>query len=169
MREIPLASGSRSITFSFDENRFQLIGSESDTTTPLSDSEIGAAFDTPIESLPVEEMILAGEAVLIVVSDATRARGSAQVVNLLVRRLIQGGILPAKVAIIFATGIHRAVSHEEKLELLTPFIVQRVRLLDHDASNPANLINLGLTDSGTPRSEERRVGKECRSRWSPYH
>src|SRR5207248_8836509 len=25
------------------------------------------------------------------------------------------------------------------------------------------------TDSTTPRSEERRVGKECRSRWSPYH
>ena len=24
-------------------------------------------------------------------------------------------------------------------------------------------------DSGTGRSEERRVGKECRSRWSPYH
>ena len=22
---------------------------------------------------------------------------------------------------------------------------------------------------GPPRSEERRVGKECRSRWSPYH
>src|ERR1039458_4034010 len=25
------------------------------------------------------------------------------------------------------------------------------------------------TPYGTPRSEERRVGKECRSRWSPYH
>ena len=23
--------------------------------------------------------------------------------------------------------------------------------------------------SGATRSEERRVGKECRSRWSPYH
>ena len=23
--------------------------------------------------------------------------------------------------------------------------------------------------SDVPRSEERRVGKECRSRWSPYH
>ena len=23
--------------------------------------------------------------------------------------------------------------------------------------------------SGVDRSEERRVGKECRSRWSPYH
>ena len=24
-------------------------------------------------------------------------------------------------------------------------------------------------DTGLTRSEERRVGKECRSRWSPYH
>src|SRR2546430_13907092 len=26
-----------------------------------------------------------------------------------------------------------------------------------------------LVDDGLARSEERRVGKECRSRWSPYH
>src|SRR5256885_11592133 len=26
-----------------------------------------------------------------------------------------------------------------------------------------------LAPSGPTRSEERRVGKECRSRWSPYH
>ena len=26
-----------------------------------------------------------------------------------------------------------------------------------------------LLDVRTVRSEERRVGKECRSRWSPYH
>ena len=28
---------------------------------------------------------------------------------------------------------------------------------------------LGLTFTSLDRSEERRVGKECRSRWSPYH
>ena len=27
----------------------------------------------------------------------------------------------------------------------------------------------GITDMIFIRSEERRVGKECRSRWSPYH
>src|SRR3989441_2324261 len=27
----------------------------------------------------------------------------------------------------------------------------------------------GVTWRSTGRSEERRVGKECRSRWSPYH
>ena len=26
-----------------------------------------------------------------------------------------------------------------------------------------------FADDGISRSEERRVGKECRSRWSPYH
>ena len=33
---------------------------------------------------------------------------------------------------------------------------------------PAKL-NLALDVVGLLRSEERRVGKECRSRWSPYH
>ena len=32
-------------------------------------------------------------------------------------------------------------------------------------------VNIPLLDmiKQVPRSEERRVGKECRSRWSPYH
>ena len=29
--------------------------------------------------------------------------------------------------------------------------------------------HVGLSNVGVRRSEERRVGKECRSRWSPYH
>ena len=31
------------------------------------------------------------------------------------------------------------------------------------------LASLANVQSGVQRSEERRVGKECRSRWSPYH
>src|SRR3989454_12853367 len=31
------------------------------------------------------------------------------------------------------------------------------------------MYNKILITSGRMRSEERRVGKECRSRWSPYH
>ena len=33
----------------------------------------------------------------------------------------------------------------------------------------AVLENKNLSLTATMRSEERRVGKECRSRWSPYH
>ena len=45
-------------------------------------------------------------------------------------------------------------------------------LRQFDEANSANLdANLGASriSAATQRSEERRVGKECRSRWSPYH
>ena len=46
-----------------------------------------------------------------------------------------------------------------------------IRILDDQSTTLLDLIV--SKDGGTPiiqgRSEERRVGKECRSRWSPYH
>ena len=30
-------------------------------------------------------------------------------------------------------------------------------------------VDIGMSRNASSRSEERRVGKECRSRWSPYH
>ena len=37
-------------------------------------------------------------------------------------------------------------------------------------ANPDKVKTLsGFFKTGKGRSEERRVGKECRSRWSPYH
>ena len=36
-------------------------------------------------------------------------------------------------------------------------------------SHRATVHGLGLKRIDQVRSEERRVGKECRSRWSPYH
>src|SRR5256885_17015805 len=40
--------------------------------------------------------------------------------------------------------------------------VHHIHALDHAAED-------GVAVSVRLRSEERRVGKECRSRWSPYH
>src|SRR5438034_9899418 len=34
---------------------------------------------------------------------------------------------------------------------------------------PGQIGGIALASVVPPRSEERRVGKECRSRWSPYH
>src|SRR2546422_3130779 len=31
------------------------------------------------------------------------------------------------------------------------------------------VLETAIAEGEAPRSEERRVGKECRSRWSPYH
>src|SRR5919106_603123 len=128
--EIDLPYGRNAIKFSGDVDRFPVISDGSISETPLTDFEVGAAFDSPIDSPPLDEIVDSNDSVLIVVSDATRPTASGQIVNLLVRRLVQIGVSPARMAVIFATGIHRPVTEREKLELLTPFIVQRVQLLE---------------------------------------
>jgi len=52
---------------------------------------------------------------------------------------------------IFGIGDHRAIE-----------ICQKVKIDPETKTRD-------LTEEQTRRSEERRVGKECRSRWSPYH
>lgn len=148
MSEIQLPYGRTTLTLSCDEDRFAVVADETFSADWLTDFQVGAAFDSPIGSPSLDEIVDGDDSVLIVVSDATRPTASAQVVNLLVRRLVQIGVAPAQMAVIFATGIHRPVTEQEQLELLTPFIVQRVQVLQHDAYDPSRLVSFGATESG---------------------
>ncbi|MFL6209863.1 MAG: nickel-dependent lactate racemase [Pyrinomonadaceae bacterium] len=151
MAEIELGYGGGRGSFEYDEKRFQVLAPPTDERArPLSDAELGALIDAPFDSQSLEEIISPNESVLVVVSDATRATASAQVVNLLARRLIQLGVAPSALRVIFATGIHRPVTAQEKDALLTPFITQRLRTLDHDPNDPTQHVNLGTTERGTP-------------------
>ena len=149
-RTFDLAYGNGSLEFVDDEDRFRVISDESGSEPPLKDAQIGAAFEAPVGSPPLDDIVSSDDSVLLVVSDATRATASAQIVNLLARRLVQTGVSPGNIAAIFATGIHRRVTEEEKRELLTPFILQRIRTLDHDAYDEAKLYSLGTTANGVP-------------------
>ncbi len=151
MAQIELGYGRGRLSFTFDEARFEVLApAEASGGHPLSDAEIGAAIDIPFDSQPLEEIITPGESALIVVSDATRATASAQIINLLVRRLIELGVAPYDIKIIFATGIHRAATSEENRELLTPFVAQRIKTLDHDPHDASLHVELGVTERGTP-------------------
>ena len=46
--------------------------------------------------------------------------------------------------------------------------IESLRILDPHTVAYQDVIGSGA-ETIAPRSEERRVGKECRSRWSPYH
>lgn len=158
MPEILLGYGKQQIAFDFDASRFDVLAVESAEEKPLSDVEINAALDQTIESETLENVVNAGETVLIVVPDATRQAASGQVVNLIVRRLIANGVQPFDIRIIFATGIHRAATTEEKREIVTPFIFQRIKTLDHHARSLMQIagltskqfVDLGATRRGTP-------------------
>jgi nickel-dependent lactate racemase len=152
-----LGYGRGSIPFEFEGGRFVVLEALADEERPLTDAEVGAVIDDPVDSQPLEDIVGPGESVLVVVSDATRATGSAQVVNLLVRRLIALGVAPYDLRLIFATGLHRPVTREEKSELLTPFIVQRVRTFAHDAADESKHVKMGETERGTPVELDRAL------------
>src|SRR3712207_7242772 len=54
-------------------------------------------------------------------------------------------------------------------------IVEAMKMMNEVKSTESGIITKILAEDGVvvkkgqARSEERRVGKECRSRWSPYH
>jgi len=149
MSAIDLRYGNSTIVFEYDEGSFGLIDSVELPNT-LSDAEIGARLDEPIGSPGIDEIINPGQSVLIVVPDATRDVGCGQVVNLIVRRLIAGGVNAFDIRLIFATGIHRKVTEAEKAAIVTPFIAQRIKMLDHDARDLMQFAVLGQTASGIP-------------------
>src|SRR4051812_19473778 len=100
--DIKLGYGRGSVSFAYDDARFRALEAKTLDERPLTDVEIGEALDAPFDSPPLGEIVSAGESVLVVVSDATRASASGQIVNLLVRRLIEAGVSPAEVRVIFA-------------------------------------------------------------------
>ena len=65
---------------------------------------------------------------------------------------------------------NRKVLYTHELEVVSPLSLNSSlslysKIIGSGACNPVSI----RAFFNSPRSEERRVGKECRSRWSPYH
>ena len=54
-------------------------------------------------------------------------------------------------------------------DLIVSVIIALLLRQNRHAPSSVILIAFGVAIMLVKRSEERRVGKECRSRWSPYH
>lgn len=147
MPKVTINYGFRKLSISYDTQRFQILDARS-FLPPLSDELIGKKLDGTDTDHSLEDFTAQGRSALIVVPDATRKSGSAQIVNLLVRRIINLGIQPSDIRIIFATGIHRKVTGPEKETILTRFIYQRIRSFDHDPYNLLQMLLVGRTSAG---------------------
>src|SRR5688500_971380 len=148
MASIGLKYGSSHFHLEYDANRFDVLRPVN--APPMSDLQIGEKLDNPIGTPQLEELVQPGESVLIVVPDATREVAAGQVVNILVRRLIANGTAPFEISIIFATGIHRPVTEDEKNAILTPFIAQRIKSFGHGPRDITRIARLGETAGGIP-------------------
>src|SRR2546425_8277947 len=83
-----------------------------------------------------------------------------------IRDKLVTGVQTCALPISRAAGAHRGAS-----VLGGDRELRRKRCFDAQFSGAGTLASFPTDDilDGVVRSEERRVGKECRSRWSPYH
>ena len=70
----------------------------------------------------------------------------------------------------FDVDVRFDIEREELLKIIPEYdaiVVRSVTKINEEFYKHAT--NLKVVGRAGNRSEERRVGKECRSRWSPYH
>lgn len=92
------------------------------------------------------DMVRPGMRVTIAFTDATRACPDERLVGSLLSDLERCGVAPDDITLICATGLHRPSTPGERLAKLGPAIVSRYRIIDHNALDPAGLIDLGTID-----------------------
>ncbi len=95
--------------------------------------EVGAALADPLHSARLSELAALDARVCIVFTDATRACPDAILVPAILRELEIAGVADNHITLLCATGLHRASTREEKIAKLGQAVVDRYRVIDHDA------------------------------------
>lgn len=130
---------------------------------PLVSDETAAvqeALRYPIGTPPISAIVKPGERVAVIVNDITRLTRSELMLPALVRELNGAGIPDTDILIVFALGIHRRQTDEERRRILGDDLHRRLRSMDHDAYDETNLTTVGVTSFGNTVEINRQVW-EC--------
>ncbi|HVU46618.1 MAG TPA: lactate racemase domain-containing protein, partial [Terracidiphilus sp.] len=119
---------------------------------PLDDprSALAAALKNPIAGPSLADLARGKRSAAISICDITRPAPNALTLPPLLACLEESGIGRDSITILIATGLHRAATPEEIVEICGPQIASEYRVVNHDARNLAAHRYLGQTLSGTP-------------------
>lgn len=124
---------------------------------PDEAAAIHEALRHPIGSEPLAAIVRPGERVAIVVNDITRLTRTDLMLPPLVETLNRAGIPDADIFIVFALGIHRRQTEDERRSILGAAIHGRIRNFDHDCADDENLVTVGSTSFGNRVEINRQV------------
>lgn len=105
------------------------------------------AIAAPIGSPPLKEIIHPGEKIVIVTSDISRPMPTAKVLPPLLDALYDAGAAPEDITLVFALGIHRHHTREERETLAGARAFSEIKCIDSD---PDDTVSFGRTQRGTP-------------------
>jgi nickel-dependent lactate racemase len=106
------------------------------------------ALDNPIGARPLREWIKTRDRLCITFTDLTRATPNHRLIPWLLEYL--DGVPPENITLLNQLGTHRPNTAAELESMLTPAVVQKYRVLNHEPENPAALVQFGATQDGTP-------------------
>ncbi len=104
------------------------------------------ALRHPIGAEPLREIIAADETVAIAIPDITRALPSDRLLPWLLEEL--GHVQSENVTIVVGTGTHRANTREELAMMVGQAIVDRYRIINHDARDSSTMRRVGRSQFG---------------------
>lgn len=107
---------------------------------------IRQALRNPIGTTPLKKSVKATDTVSIVISDITRPTPNDILVPLLIEELSHVPL--ENFVIINGTGTHRDQTKEEFIQMLGPWVVENIRIINNDCHNPESLVNLGKSKFG---------------------
>jgi nickel-dependent lactate racemase len=107
-----------------------------------------AALANPVGTQPLAKWIKAGDTVCISFTDITRATPNERLIPWLLEYLAH--VPSEKIILLNQLGTHRPNTPAELEQMLTAAVVQNYRVLNHDAEDEKNLVQVGLTRAGAP-------------------
>jgi lactate racemase len=133
-------------------DRFRYLVLDARSAKPLTDvdQELHSALEVPIASPALRDMAQGKKSAAISVCDITRPAPNSQTLPPLLRCLEQAGVPRDAITILIATGLHRAATKPEIVEICGPDVASQYRVVNHDARDLTSHRYLGTTCAGTP-------------------
>ena len=129
------------------------------TAEPIADEAraIYDALENPIGAPPLSQIVKRGERIAIVVNDITRLARADLLLPPLVDTLNAAGVPDDDIFIVFALGIHRRQTDDERRLIAGDAIFRRIRSFDHISTDDDSLVEIGTTSFGNRVEINREV------------
>ena len=148
--QFDFAYGNSSIPMTVKAGRIDVI--ESVTPAPIDD--LAEAFRRAVEedaigSAPLRDVISADDQVTVVISDITRAYMHQERICPLILDYLHDvcGVPYEHIVYLVAVGTHRKQTEEEFARIASPYVAERVKIVNHDCDG--KLTRIGVTSRGT--------------------
>ena len=147
--KVRLAYGETGMEIDVPSERTVVVTPRQTQAVPDERAALLAALRRPTVGAPLRARVRAGQTVAIAMCDGTRPQPRHLMIPAVLDEL-EGIVDPDDIVVLVATGTHRGNSEPELRAMLGDEVMDRCRVVNHDARDDSTLTYMGTTDEGVP-------------------